>query len=105
ANVADVPMRPERVPEALAQSGALPLHGGEQIVADDHSLHGQGRSTRDRVADIRVTVLEKTAAGRERRANSVADEHGADRRVTAAKTLGDREQVRRDALLGDGVQR
>ena len=80
-------------------------HRGEEVIALDYSLHGKRGRASDRMADVGMPVLEEAAPRRERCDDLLAHEHGPDRLIAAAQPLGDRHQVRRDALLLDGVQR
>ncbi len=103
-HVADVMVVAEALAQAPRQVLALAAHVGQQIVAPDHLLHGERPGAGQRVAEIGVAVLEEAGALGERLEDLGAHEHGADRREAAAQALGDRHQVRRDALLLAGVQ-
>ena len=65
------------------------LHRVEQAIALDHLLHGERRGACDRVAEVRVAVLEEAAAAVERLDDPLLDQHRADRLVAAAQPFGD----------------
>ena len=97
-------MLAERRVQPLRQSFTLPAHRGKQTVAPDHLLNGQRRGAGDRMADVRVAVLEQPAAVGQRLGDAPLREHRADRLIAAPETLGDRQQVRHDAFLLARVQ-
>src|SRR4029434_9275059 len=69
-------------PPALASAAC------DQLSTFEHTLHGKRGCARDRMADVRVAVLEKAAAATDRVNDARADQHCADRLVSAAEPLG-----------------
>ncbi len=104
ANVADVRVIDEALHQALTQSLSLLANALEEVVAANHPLHGKRRGARRGVADVGMAVLEEAGAAR----NGVDDprlhQHGSDRLVATAQSLGDRHQVGGDPFLLAGVQ-
>jgi hypothetical protein len=84
---------------------ALAAHIGEQLVAPDHLLHGERAGAGQRMAEIGVPVIEEARSLGEGVEDPASHEHGADRRKAAAEPLGDRHQIRRNAILLASVQR
>src|SRR4029450_6172760 len=64
ANVADVRMVAEALGEARRQRGTARADLGEESVALDDLLHGERCRASDRMAEIRVSVLEESCARR-----------------------------------------
>ncbi len=74
------------------------------MVSFDHLLDGECSRCSNRVADVRVTVLEESAASADRVHDLVARQYGADGLVAAAQALGDGDQVGYSAFLLHGIQ-
>ena len=96
------------VAEPLAQPAfqmlALPANIGDEVVALNGVLDRERRCAGDRVRQIRVPVLEEAGAVAERGVDLLRQQHGADRLIAGAETLGDRHQVGRDTFLRACVQ-
>src|SRR5207245_1595902 len=105
ANVTNVRMIAEAGTERAIQIAAKRSYPLDQAVALDDTLHGKRRGGSDRVADVRVAVLEHAAAVLDRFDDTPVSEHGADGLIAAAEALRDSDQVGHDALLLDRVQR
>ena len=84
AEVADMGMIAEARLKRLLKVGAACAHRVEQAIALDHLLHRQGCCGRDRVADVRVTVLEGATAIADRRDDALMGEQRADGLIAAA---------------------
>ena len=77
----------------------------DQIVPHQHALHGQRGGAGDRMADVRVPVLEESGSSGNRVDHATADQHGADRLIAPAQPFRDRHKIGRNALLLAGMQR
>ena len=96
---------PKRSPSRRRSSAPMVAHVGQKIVALDRLLHREPRRAGQRMAHVGVAMLEEAAALGEGVVDGLAEQHGADRLVAAAQSLGDGHEVGRDAFLLAGMQR
>ncbi len=104
AQVADVRMTAESHLEPRHELRAALADTGEQPVALDNVLHGQRRRACNRMAEVRVPMLEEPAALRHCIDDPLLGQQRADRLIAAAQSLGDHQQVGHDTLLLARVQ-
>jgi hypothetical protein len=105
ANVADVRVFGEPSCQRLREVFAARAHLGEQPLVADRVLHGERRGARERMTDVRVSMLEGAGAAFQCVADTFRNQSRADHAVSAAETLGDRHEIGHDAFLLAGVQR
>ena len=92
------------VRKALAKLRSRTCHAFDQAVALDNLLHRQRGRTGDRMAEIRVSMLEKSAALPDGFDDARLRKHGANGLVTAAQAFGNGLNVRHHAFLRAGMQ-
>src|SRR5262249_17857423 len=97
-DVADLRMPGERPVQLPAEQVSHGLHAGEQPVVAQPALHGEGAGTGGRMAYVRVSVLESTAACRDCIPDMPARNQSADRLVAGAEAFSDYDNVWHDAF-------
>ncbi len=101
----DMAMIAEALDQPLLELVPARLHLVEQVVVADDPLHLERGGAGERMREIGVPVLERSGAGADGLDDLAAREHGADRLVAAAESLGDRLDIGCDALLLPRMQR
>ena len=88
----------------LRQLAALGAHPAEQLLLHQDLLDREARSAGHRVGHVGIAVLEEARPVADRLADRGRRQHRADRLVTGAEPLGDRDEVGIDAILLAGEQ-
>ena len=90
AYITDERMGVEARVQGAAKLCAPRAHAIEESLTSDRLLYGERRRARQRMADIRMAVLEAARAMGEGVENRRADKHRANRRIAATGALRDR---------------
>ncbi len=105
SDVADMPVIAEALGEPPFELRAKLLHLVEQMLLADDLLYLQRRGAGHRMRQIGMAVLERARALPDGVDDLAACEHGADRLIAAAQSLGDSLDIGRDAFLLPRVKR